>query len=72
MNETVSVSRDRLLFVAILFLGVVGSGVARYALGQAGYDMLGTAVFVIGYAGMVAVLWYGWVRPLDITGPGGQ
>lgn len=65
-------SGDRLLVVAILFVGVVGSGVARWALGNAGFETLGTIVFVLGYAGMVFTLWYGWLRHLELTGPGGR
>ena len=60
---------DRLLLIAVLFVGIVGSGLARRALGVAGYTNLGRLVFLLGYAGMVFTLWYGWVRPLDITGP---
>lgn len=61
--------RDTLLLVAVLLVGIVGSGVARWALGVAGYNWLGRLVFLSGYATMVFVVWYGWVRPLDITGP---
>lgn len=63
-------TRDRLLLVAVVLVGVVGSGVARWGLGQAGYNDLGQLVFVMGYGGMVFVVWYGWIRPLDIGGPG--
>lgn len=62
-------TRDRLLLVAVVLVGVVGSGVARWALGQAGFNNLGRLVFVMGYGGMVFAVWYGWIRPLDITGP---
>lgn len=65
-------SGDRVLIVAILFVGVVGSGLARWFLGSAGYPTVGSIVFVAGYAGMVFVLWYGWLREMDLTGPGGQ
>jgi hypothetical protein len=65
-------SGDRVLIVAILFVGVVGSGLARWFLGNAGYPTFGSIVFVAGYAGMVFVLWYGWLREVDLTGPGGQ
>ena len=65
-------SGDRLLVLAILFVGVVGSGIARWTLGNAGYETLGTLVFVMGYAGMVFVLWYGWLRKIELTGPGGR
>lgn len=61
--------RDTLLLVAVLVVGIVGSGVARWALGVAGYNWLGELVFMSGYATMVFVVWYGWVRPLNITGP---
>ncbi|EJN59380.1 hypothetical protein [Halogranum rubrum] len=65
-------SGDRVLVLAILFVGVVGSGLARWFLGNAGYPTLGSFVFVSGYATMVFVLWYGWLREMDLTGPGGR
>jgi hypothetical protein len=60
---------DTLLLVSILVVGIVGSGVARWLLGVAGYNWVGRIVFVLGYATMIFVLWYGWIRPLDIGGP---
>lgn len=65
-------TRESLLLAAILLVGVAGSGLARHALGAAGHDTLGTIVFVLGYAGMVFVVWYGWIRPLDPVGPDAQ
>ncbi|SDM51003.1 hypothetical protein SAMN04487949_1905 [Halogranum gelatinilyticum] len=65
-------SGDRLLVLAILFVGVVGSGIARWLLGNAGFETLGMVVFVLGYGGMVFTLWYGWLRHMELTGPGGQ
>jgi hypothetical protein len=65
-------SGDRVLVLAILFVGVVGSGLARWFLGNAGYPTLGSLIFVAGYAGMVLVLYFGWLRQMDITGPGGR
>ena len=62
-------SSDAPLLALILFVGIAGSGVARWGLGQLGLDTLGMLVFVMGYGGMVFVIWYGWIRPLDITGP---
>lgn len=67
-----SLTRDKILLVAILFVGVAGSGLARRFLGELGYNGIGRIVFVLGYAGMVVVVWYVWVRPLDITGPRGR
>lgn len=58
-----------LLLIGVLFVGIVGSGLARWLFGTAGYNTLGRFVFVLGYGTMVLTLWYGWLRPLDITGP---
>jgi hypothetical protein len=60
---------DTVLLALVLVVGIAGSGVARRVLGQAGLDTVGMVVFVVGYGGMVFVLWYGWIRPLDIRGP---
>jgi hypothetical protein len=62
-------TRNTLLLALVFVVGIAGSGIARRFLGEAGYDVLGTAVFVLGYAGMVLIVWFGWIRPLDITGP---
>ena len=63
--------RNVLLLGLILFVGVAVPGLARRALGQAGYSNLGRVVFVLGYGLMVVVIWYVWIRPLDLTGPSG-
>ncbi len=60
---------DAPLVALVLFVGIAGSGVARWGFGQLGLDVLGQIIFVMGYSGMVFVLWYGWIRPLNITGP---
>lgn len=65
-------TRDSLLLALVLFVGVAGTGVVRRQLGVLGYNQLGRYVFVLGYGGMVFVVWYGWIRPLDITGPTGN
>lgn len=63
--------RSVLLLALVLFVGIVVPGLARHALGVAGYNNLGRLVFVLGYGLMVLVIWYVWVRPLDLTGPSG-
>lgn len=63
------VDRDTLLLVAVLLVGIAGTGIVRRLLGEAGYNGLGRLAWILGYGGMVVVVWYGWVRPLDITGP---
>lgn len=62
-------TRDKLIVAALLLVGVAGSGIARRLLGELGYNDLGALVYLLGYGGMVGALWYGWIRPLDITGP---
>jgi hypothetical protein len=62
-------TRDKLLVAAILLVGIAGSGIARRTLGEFGYDNLGVLVYVVGYGGMVVAIWYGWIRPMDLTGP---
>lgn len=62
-------TRDRLLLAAVLVVGIAGTGIVRRQLGVLGYNGLGRLVFILGYGGTVFVVWYGWIRPLDITGP---
>jgi hypothetical protein len=63
---------EKVLVAVILLVGVAGTGVARYWLGAMGYNWAGRIVFVLGYGAMVGVLWYGWIRPLDLAGPAGR
>lgn len=71
MSETKRslLTRGNLLLAAVVTLGIVLPGIARRLLGEAGYTTLGMIVFTLGYAGMIFVVWYGWIRPLDISGP---
>ena len=55
-------------FVAVVLLGVAGTGVLVRLVTVAGYPTLSSLVWLLGYGGMVLVLWYGWLRPLDLTG----
>ncbi|MFB6087403.1 MAG: hypothetical protein ABEJ85_02685 [Haloarculaceae archaeon] len=72
MDGDAFLNRETLLVIALLVLGIGGSGLARGLLHERGYDALGSVVFVLGYGTMVFLLWYGWIRPLDITGPSGR
>ena len=62
-------TRDKLLLAVVIVAGIVLPGLARRFLGEAGYDGVGVVVFVLGYAGMIFLVWYGWIRPLELTGP---
>ena len=68
-GQLFTLTRDKLLLVAILVVGIAGSGIVRRFLGELGYDGLGILVFILGYGGMVFAVWYGWIRPMDISGP---
>jgi hypothetical protein len=72
MDADAFLTRDTLLVILLLVIGIGGSGLARGLLAEQGYNALGSAVFVLGYGTMVFLLWWGWIRPLDITGPSGR
>ncbi|MFW5950182.1 MAG: hypothetical protein ACOCR6_02400 [archaeon] len=56
---------SRLAFVAIALGGVVGFGLADYALASMGHPTLGAGVWGLGYVATVLVLWYGWLKPIE-------
>lgn len=61
---------NRAAFVLVLVSGIVIPGVLNYyASVILGQQMLGRVVWVTGYAAMILVVWYYWLRPLDFTGP---
>ncbi|MFC6785049.1 hypothetical protein ACFQFH_19425 [Halobaculum halobium] len=64
------ITRDRLLLAVVLVVGIAGTGIVRRQLGLLGFNELGRVVFILGYGLTVFAVWYGWIRPLDITGPG--
>jgi hypothetical protein len=47
--------------------GIVVPGLISRALYAAGLPTLGA--FAFGFVGMLVVVWYVWLRPMDITGP---
>ncbi len=59
-------------FVLVLVAGIVVPGVMDYVFSVLlGRQDLGRIVWASGYALMVVVIWYGWIRPLDLSGPDG-
>ncbi|SDY40494.1 hypothetical protein [Halobellus clavatus] len=68
-GQLFALTRDKVLLLVILLVGIAGSGIVRRSLGELGYNALGELVFVLGYGGMVFAVWYGWIRPMDISGP---
>jgi hypothetical protein len=59
-------------FVAVVLLGIAGTGILVRSLTVTGYPTLASLSWVVGYGGMVGVLWYGWLRPLNLTGGTGS
>lgn len=62
-------TRSGLLLAVVLLVGVAGTGIVRRQLGLLGYNQVGRLVFLLGYGGTILIVWYGWLRPLDISGP---
>ncbi len=62
--------RNKLAFIAVIAVGIALPGtmayVANMMLDQPG---LGQLIWGVGFGSMVIVVWYVWLRPLDITGP---
>lgn len=59
----------RWLLPLLIGVSIVVPGVANWALVRAGYPLLGDVLWVLGLGTMVFVVWWGWLRPLDIRGP---
>jgi hypothetical protein len=57
--------------LAVLALGVAFSGLADFAITQAGYPKLATLVWAAGYAGTIMLVWLVWGRRLELVGDTG-
>lgn len=62
---------ERVVLGLVIAAGVILPGVANYALDAAGASTAGAVVWAVGYGSMALVVWYGWIRPLELTGPDG-
>ena len=62
---------EKVRFGLALALGVFVPGLLNYLLTSLGHPALGTAVWVSGYLTAVLVIWYVWLRPLDLQGATG-
>lgn len=49
--------------------GIVVPGLISRALYASGLPTLGAFAFATGFFGMLVVVWYVWLRELDISGP---
>ena len=55
--------------LVLLSVGLLAPGLLRWWLGTLGYDLLGVAVFVVGYGLTLWLVWRGWLRDVDFVGP---
>lgn len=63
---------DRSLLALVLAGGVIVPGVLSYFVGKFVDPTLGSFVWYTGFATMVFLVWYLFIRPLDLTGPVGN
>ena len=68
MNRT---SRERARLLALLSVGLLLPGLARWWLGTQGHDWVGVAVFVGGYGLTLLLVWQRWLRGVAFVGPDG-
>lgn len=66
------ISSTRVRFALVLLGAIIVPGLANYVLVQNGFETLGIVVWGLGYGSGILVLWYVWLRPLDLTGPQGS
>lgn len=57
--------------MVVLALGIALSGLADFALTQAGYASMGAYVWAVGYSGTILVLFFIYLWPMELTGPDG-
>jgi hypothetical protein len=70
--EMESSSPGWLRALVILATGIALSGLANFAFTQAGYDAFGAYVWAAGYAGTILLLFFLYLRPLELQGPDGE
>jgi hypothetical protein len=71
MTEDSTSGREKVAFGLVFATVVIVPGLANYALSALGFELLGSAVWGLGYGMGVIAMWYIWIRPLDLTGPDG-
>lgn len=62
-------ARTKLLFGLTLLCVVLFPGLGKAALDSLGYQTVGTLVWAVGYGSGVLMIWYVWVRPVDLRAP---
>jgi len=60
------------LFALVALVGIIGPGLAVYTLERANLPLAADLVWIVGYGTAVLVVWYIWLRPLDLIGSSDQ
>ena len=63
---------SRQLFAFVVLVGLIGPGLAVYTLEQANLSAIADLVWIVGYGTTVLVVWYIWLRPLNLIGSSAQ
>ena len=63
--------RDTVGLGLTLVAVVVVPGLASAVISSLGYDGLDSLVWAVGYGSGALLVWYVWIRPLDISAPEG-
>lgn len=71
MTADTSGRRNKIAFGLAFATVVIVPGLAKYALTSLGFELLGSAVWALGYGLGAIAMWAIWIRPLDLTGPDG-
>ena len=63
---------SRQLFVLVVLVGLIGPGLLVYTLEQANLSAAADLVWIVGYGTTIFVVWFIWIRPLDLVGSSAQ
>ncbi|WP_435100075.1 hypothetical protein [Halarchaeum sp. P4] len=59
---------SRRTLAVLLVVGILGPGMAHYYVNRAGFPLVADALYVGGYLTAVFLVWYGWLRHVELTG----
>jgi hypothetical protein len=63
---------SRVFIVLVIASGLIVPGFLVYLLDSVGLRILSDIVWIVGYGSMVILVWYIWIRPLDLSGAAAQ
>ncbi|MBX0288760.1 MULTISPECIES: hypothetical protein [Haloarcula] len=55
--------------VLVVLVGIIGPGLLVYTLEQTNLPAVADLVWILGYGTTTVVVWFIWLRPLDLVGP---